>query len=150
MEESRKADELRRQAEKNDNWRERALLQMMNGRLEDKSEKAEKEEILKEEWMNKPKNEMSEEEKKLLKDYEKKLATMREEQEKHRKALETELRKVQAFISDVCNGFDKKLAQFFQSKIACDQIQLQLELQISKLEKSLIFGEDDDSKARYL
>jgi large-conductance mechanosensitive channel len=39
-----------------------------------RSEETEKEELVKPEWMNKPKEEMNDEERKLLKEFEKKLA----------------------------------------------------------------------------
>ncbi len=50
---------------------------MMGGKLEDRSDQEEKEDLVRPDWMNKPKEEMSEEEKKLTKEFEKKVAVYR-------------------------------------------------------------------------
>ncbi len=53
-------------------------MAMMNGKLEDSNAEQEKEQIIvKPEWMNKPKADLTEEEKRLVKEYEKKVAIQR-------------------------------------------------------------------------
>lgn len=79
---------------------DRALRQMMGGRLDAKSQQPLEEEMVRPSWMdNKPEAEMSEEEIKEVRTFEKKLEAIREEKEKTRKALETELKKLQAQVN---------------------------------------------------
>ncbi|KAJ3322393.1 Cilia- and flagella-associated protein 43 [Boothiomyces sp. JEL0866] len=127
-----------------DNSRQRALIQMMGGKLEDRKDQEEKEEVVKPEWMNKPKEEMTEEEKKLLKEFEKKMAIFKEEQDKHRKALETELRKLQGMISDIQDAFDLKLKEFSQFKLSVDKIIYEHELKMLKQTQHAIISANDD------
>lgn len=142
-------ERLRLQGE--DNFRQRALTDMMNGKLEDRKSQEEKEEIVRPEWMNKPKDEMNEDEKKLFKEFEKKMAIFKEEQEKHRKALETELRKLQAGISELQDAFDQKLFEFFQFKLNIDSIIYQKELSMIKQTQAAITADNDDNlEARLL
>lgn len=121
-------------------------MQMMGGKLEDRSDQEEKVELVRPDWMNKPKEEMNEEERKLVKEFEKKVATFKEEQEKYKKALETELRKLQSAITEICDNFDKSLSEFFNSRIRNDQIIYQTELKLIKLNQTSVFGEHDELK----
>lgn len=82
--------------------------------------------------MEKPKEEYSEEEKKMAKEFEKKAAIFLEEQEKHRKALETELRKLQSSIVEIQEQFDSKLQDFFNFKLNVDKQIYQMEVQMVK------------------
>ena len=100
--------------------------------------------LVKADWMNKPKEEMSEEERKQVKEFEKRVAQHKEEQEKYRKALETELRKLQSSVSEICQLFDEKLKDFFLTKLASDQNIFQNELKMIKLGQAIIFSEDDE------
>ncbi|KAH6573720.1 hypothetical protein BASA61_002819 [Batrachochytrium salamandrivorans] len=129
-----------------DNSRQRALMAMMGGKLENRAEQDEKIEIVKAEWMNKPTEEMSEEEQKNFKEMEKKMAILKEEQDKCRKALETELRKLQGLITELCETFDSQLRDFYHVKLSTDQEIYQNELRIIKLEKAILSNKDDDLK----
>ncbi|KAJ3212328.1 Cilia- and flagella-associated protein 43 [Dinochytrium kinnereticum] len=150
QEELKRLEEERMRANQEDNYRERALMAMMGGKLEDRlvlvSEETEKEELVRPEWMSKPKEEMNDEERKLLKEFEKKLAVLKEEQEKYRKALETELKKLQGVINDICDTFDSKLKEFFNSKLDADQEIYKNELKIIKLAQALIQSEGDEAR----
>ncbi|KAI8847634.1 hypothetical protein BC829DRAFT_395910 [Chytridium lagenaria] len=146
QEELKRQEEERLRASQEDNSRERALMMMMGGKLEDRSEETEKEELVRPDWMNKPKEEMSDEERKLLKEFEKKLAVLKEEQEKYRKALETELKKLQGVINEICETFDVKLKEFFGVKLDADQEIYKNELKIIKLAQSVIQIEGDELK----
>jgi hypothetical protein len=73
-ENKRRVEEERFRIQSEDNARVRALMTMMNGKLDDKKEQVETVEIQRPEWMNKPKEEMTEDEKKAVKEFEKKLA----------------------------------------------------------------------------
>jgi hypothetical protein len=69
-----------------------------------------------------------------------------EEQEKHRKALETELRKLQGFITEICVSFDTQLRQFFNIKLAVNQLLVKKELEMIKLHETLLYSEGDTVK----
>ncbi|KAJ3276471.1 Cilia- and flagella-associated protein 43 [Terramyces sp. JEL0728] len=144
LEAKRLKDEEWQRLQGGDNSRQRALMQMMGGKLDDRKDKEEKEEVVRPEWMNKPKEEMSDEEKKLLKEFEKKMAIFKEEQDKHRKALETELRKLQGIISDIQDAFDLKLKDFSQYKLNIDKIIYENELKMLKQTQHAIVSSSDD------
>ncbi|KAI9330069.1 hypothetical protein BDR26DRAFT_825041 [Obelidium mucronatum] len=146
IEARKREEEERRRAAQEDNYRERGLMIMMGGKLDDKSEETEKEELVKPDWMNKPREEMNEEERKLVKEFEKKLATMKEEQEKYRKALETELKKLQGFILELCDNFDLRLKELLVKKMEADQAIFKNELKRIKLHQSLLLAENDEAK----
>ncbi|KAJ3048620.1 Cilia- and flagella-associated protein 43, partial [Rhizophlyctis rosea] len=146
LEEKARQDEERARLAAEDNYRERAVQSMMGGKLDDRSETEDKEELVKPEWMNKPKEDMSEEERKAVKEFEKKLAVQKEEQEKYRKALETELRKLQSSIAEICDAFDAKLREFFNVKMATDRQVQQMELMIIKFGQATLYGEDDEAR----
>ena len=110
-------DTERRLAEMADNIRERALNQMMKGRLEANPEDELKKDLDKPEFMIKAVEEWNEEEQKLAKEFEKKEQELKEQREKFKKSLETELKKHQSTINDATAAFDDKLNQLFQRKI---------------------------------
>ncbi|KAJ3329183.1 Cilia- and flagella-associated protein 43 [Blyttiomyces sp. JEL0837] len=150
LEELKRLEEERLRAQQEENSRERALMLMMNGKLEDRSEETEKEELVRPEWMNKPKEDLTEEERKLIKEFEKKVATFKEEQEKYRKALETELRKLQGYIQEVCESFDQHLKELFDVKLATDQSIFQNELKIVKLSQATLLSESDEQRESHI
>lgn len=113
----------RRLAEKGDNARERALMMMMQGRLEANPEDELKKDLVPPEFItNKPQEEWSEEEQKAAKDFEKKKQQLQEDREKYRKSLETELKKLQSGITDATASFDEKLSQLFQRKVKTEMV----------------------------
>ncbi|KAJ3121663.1 Cilia- and flagella-associated protein 43 [Nowakowskiella sp. JEL0407] len=146
MEEKQRLEQERLLAAQEDNFRERALMAMMGGKLEDRSEQEEKEELVRPEWMSKPKEDLNDEEKRLIKEFEKKLAVFKEEQEKYRKALETELKKLQSSITEICDNFDRQLQQLAYLKLTTDQQIFQNELRIIKLRQSVILIENNETK----
>ena len=83
----RKKGEERLRALEGDNVGMRGIKTMMGGTLEMKKEaNIFEEELVREEWMNKPLEDMSEEEKLKLKEFEAKEKELKEEKEKQRKA----------------------------------------------------------------
>ncbi|KAJ3299843.1 Cilia- and flagella-associated protein 43 [Borealophlyctis nickersoniae] len=146
LEEKARQEEERLRLQAEDNYRERAIMNMMGGKVDDRSETEDKEELVRPDWMNKPKEEMSEEERKQVQEFEKKLAVQKEEQEKYRKALETELRKLQGFINEVCDAYDARMREFFNYRLLTDRLVYQTELKIIKLGQATLFGEDDEAK----
>eukprot|EP01135_Chromosphaera_perkinsii_P008931 Nk52_evm41s1524 gene=Nk52_evmTU41s1524 len=140
-EEARIAAE-KRAADQADNVEARALEMMMGGRLEAATE----DELMKEperpEWMNAPAEELTEDEQKQVKEFEKKYNMFLEEREKRRKALETELKKVQESIQQTYQGFNERLGELFHLKIETEQKIIMTELKVLKLIKSLQDEED--------
>lgn len=117
----------RRLAEKGDNARERALMMMMQGRLEANPEDELKKDLVPPDFMiSKPQGEWSEEDQKAAKEFEKKKQKLQEDREKYRKSLETELKKLQSGISEATAAFDEKLNQLFQRKVKTEMVVYQV------------------------
>lgn len=86
---------------------QRALDEMMGGTLERSKLDEQAERLWQHEpWMDKPREEMSEEELAKLKEYEERLAEYEEEREKRRKSLEFEYRQLQSEIDTIAKNFD--------------------------------------------
>ena len=92
--------------------------------------------------MNKDPPEMSEEEIRLAREFEKKEEAFLEEREKLKKALEAELRKLQASITQGMEQFDERLQKLFQLKIRTQMVIHQDELKILHLARSLIIEQE--------
>ena len=138
-------------AARGDNWAERALSDMMDGKLDSAtSENILDEEIVKPEWMNKPVEEMSNDEVKLVKEWEKKMQTMRDEREKYRKALMTELQKLQKQIGDGTAAFEARLAALQLRRLQADQVIFEYELYMIKLMQSLMRFEEEEERVQFL
>jgi len=139
LEEQAKIEEERRLAEKGDNARERALMMMMQGRLEANPEDELKKDLLPPDFMtNKPQEEWTEEDQKAAKEFEKKKQQLQEDREKYRKSLETELKKLQSGISEATAAFDEKLSQLFQRKVKTEMVIYQEDLKILRLMVSVL------------
>uniref|UniRef100_A0A8C6XW02 Cilia- and flagella-associated protein 43 n=1 Tax=Naja naja TaxID=35670 RepID=A0A8C6XW02_NAJNA len=136
----------RRLAAQGDNARERGLMDMMNGVLEIKKEDILKMEIPPPPFVSKEEALWNEEEKKIYKEYEKKVKELNEEREKHRKILETELRKLQGSIQESTQGFDEILNRLFDKKVHCEMVIYQEELKITNLIFSLLLDEELTSR----
>lgn len=87
--------------------------------------------------MSKEPAEMSEEEIRMAREFEKKEESFLEEREKLKKALEAELRKLQASITQSMEQFDERLQKLFQQKIRTQMVIHQDELKILHLARSL-------------
>ncbi|XP_013915005.1 PREDICTED: cilia- and flagella-associated protein 43 [Thamnophis sirtalis] len=136
----------RRLASQSDNARERGLMDMMNGVLEIKKEDILKMEIPPPPFVSKEEALWSEEERKIYKEYEKKVKELNEEREKHRKILETELKKLQGSIQENTQGFDEILNRLFDKKVHCEMVIYQEELKITNLLFSLLLDEELTSR----
>ncbi|KAJ3361927.1 Cilia- and flagella-associated protein 43 [Allomyces javanicus] len=114
--EQRRADEERRKNTADDG-RTRALMTMMGGTLEKEERSTAQATVPRPEFMDaKPRAEWSDEEKKAVKEYEKRVATLREEQEKYRKSLETELRKLEASVDEIKLALEQRLHALLDDK----------------------------------
>nr|XP_008104849.1 PREDICTED: cilia- and flagella-associated protein 43 [Anolis carolinensis] len=137
-----KVEHKRRLAAQRDNARERALMDMMNGVLEIKKEDILKMEIPAPAFISKDEALWNEDEKKIYKEYEKKVKELNEEREKHRKILETELRKLQGSIQETTQAFDEIVNRLFDKKVNCEMVIYQEELKITNLLYSLLLDEE--------
>ncbi|KAJ3176382.1 Cilia- and flagella-associated protein 43 [Geranomyces variabilis] len=149
--EKQRLDAERARAAAVDNVRDRALTMMMNNSLADRSSEEEglKAVVQQPDFMaTKPAADWTDEERKVAKEYEKKLSVQKEEMEKTRKALETELKKLLAGISELCDAFDTTTlrAGLFNQKLATDTRIYTYELQLIKLNSALLYAEEDESK----
>ncbi|XP_060097687.1 cilia- and flagella-associated protein 43 [Heteronotia binoei] len=132
----------RRLAAQGDNARERGLMDMMNGVLEIKKEDILKMEIPPPPFASKPEALWNEDEKKVYKEYEKKVKELNEEREKHRKILETELRKLQSSVQETTQTFDEIMNRLFEKKVKSEMVIYQEELKITNLLYSLLLDEE--------
>ncbi|XP_048407438.1 cilia- and flagella-associated protein 43 isoform X2 [Stegostoma tigrinum] len=142
MEEEYKAEQLRLLAAKADNWRERALKDMMGGVLETKKSDILKMEIPVPYFMDKPEYEWTEEQVKQAKEYAIKEQELNEEKDKYRKTLESELKKLQSSIAESRSNFDDIMNKLFEKKVRTEMIIYQEELKICNLVFSLRIEEE--------
>lgn len=143
LDEEKRLEEERLAREKGDNARERALDMMMGGVLEIKKEDELKKDVPKPGFMlTKKEDEWSEEEVKQHKEYLKKVQELNEERDKYRKQLETELRKLQATISENLQSFDENLNVLFMRKIKVMMVIYQEELKILRLRYAMLIQEE--------
>uniref|UniRef100_A0A670I0J7 Cilia- and flagella-associated protein 43 n=1 Tax=Podarcis muralis TaxID=64176 RepID=A0A670I0J7_PODMU len=132
----------RRLAAQEDNARERGLMDMMNGVLEIKKEDILKMEIPAPAFTVKQEALWNEDERKIYKEYEKKVKELNEEREKHRKILDTELRKLQSSIQETTQSFDEIVTRLFEKKVNSEMVIYQEELKITNLLYSLLLDEE--------
>ncbi|XP_066477233.1 cilia- and flagella-associated protein 43 [Tiliqua scincoides] len=137
-----KIEYKRRLAAQRENARERALMDMMGGVLEVKKEDILKMEIPAPPFVLKPEELWNEDEKKMYKEYEKKVKELNEEREKHRKILETELRKLQGSVQETTQTFDEIVNRLFEKKVHTEMVINQEELKITNLLYSLLLDEE--------
>ncbi|XP_078268914.1 cilia- and flagella-associated protein 43 isoform X2 [Rhinoraja longicauda] len=142
LEEEFNTKQLRMLLAKADNLRERALNDMMGGVLEAKKSDILKMEILVPPFMALPDYEWTEEQVKQAKEYSIKDQALSEEKDKYRKTLESELRKLQASITETTNGFDDGINKLFEKKVRTEMIIYQEELKICNLVFSLQVEEE--------
>ena len=75
---------------------------------------------------------------------------MNEEREKYRKSLESELKKLQAANADSMLSFDDRLNQLFHRQIKTEQVILQEELKIQRLNESILTDEELEARIQEL
>lgn len=142
MEEAEKIEEQKKLAEMGDKPRERALDMMMGGRLEANVEEDLFKDMPRPEFMLKDPVEMTEEEIRMARDFEKKEEAFLEEREKMKKALEAELRKLQSSILQAMEQFNERLHKLFRLKIKTEMSIQQEELKILRLARALLVEEE--------
>lgn len=105
---------------------------MLGGnRLEFKKEKNKiDDELVREEWMNKPEGDMNDEERQKLREFEQRL---KDSQDKQRKQWEVNLARVKQEITEIKSKFEEQLYQLYKKRIFYDARIYEQELQIIRL-----------------
>ncbi|NXI67699.1 CFA43 protein, partial [Anseranas semipalmata] len=138
--------EMERRLAALDNERLRALNDMMGGVLEVKKEDILKIDIPPPPFITKPEDEWNDQEKKIFREYEKKVKELNEEKEKHRRVLENELKKLEASIQETTQNFDETVCKLFERKVTLEMVVYQEELKIVNLIYSLLLDEELETR----
>ncbi|XP_074731329.1 cilia- and flagella-associated protein 43 isoform X1 [Strix uralensis] len=125
-----------------DNERLRALNDMMGGVLEVKKEDILKMDIPPPPFISKPEHVWNDEEKKIFREHEQKVKELSEEKEKYRRALENELKKLEASIQETTKNFDDTLCKLSEKKVKFEMVIYQEELKIVNLTYALMLDEE--------
>jgi len=121
--------EARAAAAGKDNLGTRGLIHMMNNTLESRREEDEIFiDIERPDFIELPADELTEEQRAALKDFEARVKKLEAEREKRGKGLQTELAKLRSEIAEICKGFNERLFGLSQSKMAYDQAIFESEL----------------------
>ncbi|XP_068253553.1 cilia- and flagella-associated protein 43 [Nyctibius grandis] len=129
-----------------DNERLRALNDMMGGVLEVKKEDILKMDIPPPPFISKPEHVWNDEEKKIFREHEKKVKELNEEKEKYRRALENELKKLEASIQETTQNFDETVCKLSERKVKLEMVIYQEELKIVNLVYALLLDEELDTR----
>ncbi|KAF1504254.1 hypothetical protein FQV17_0008314, partial [Megadyptes antipodes antipodes] len=128
------------------NERLRALNDMMGGVLEVKKEDILKMDIPPPPFISKPEHVWNDEEKKIFREHEKKVKELSEEKEKYRRALENELKKLEASIQETTQNFDQIVCKLSERKVKLEMVVYQEELKIVNLIYALMLNEELDTR----
>ena len=141
-EERLRLEEERRKATANedDDGRQRALQDMMNGTLEVKRDVfAEASNMLRPEWMDEMEpSMMTDAQKKEIEEFDEKYKALQEEKAAYRKSLELEMKRLRMEIQDSKKSFDEKINSMERIKILVSRDILSQELYISRLSLSMV------------
>ncbi|XP_051508041.1 cilia- and flagella-associated protein 43 [Myxocyprinus asiaticus] len=146
----REEEERQRLAATSDNMRDEALNVMMGGVLELKKEDVLKMEVHQPEFLSIPEVQWTEEERKSFKEYEKKVKELSEVQEKHRKTMEAEMKKLLVSIKEATQTFDERLSKLFERKVKTEMVIYQEEFKIANLVHSIQTEEEILSREKQL
>lgn len=143
--EEQRQEQIRLDAAKSDNKRERGLNDMMGGVLEVKKEDILKQDIPLPEFVaEKQEKDWTDEERKLMKEHEKKQKDLQEEREKYRKNLENELKKIQQGVVEAMTSFDEQLLQLYNRKVKTEMVINQEESKILRLSSAILMLDEID------
>jgi hypothetical protein len=132
LEEERRKQEERERAMQGDNVGQRGLKTMMGGtelNLKKDSNLAQVE-LVREDWMNKPPEQMTEEEKFKMKEF---LQKEKEFKDKQRKAWEQDLKKIKSEIVEIQLRFEERISTLFKKKLFFDVRIMEQELAMIRL-----------------
>ncbi|XP_009948640.1 PREDICTED: WD repeat-containing protein 96, partial [Leptosomus discolor] len=129
-----------------DNERLRALDDIMGGVLEVKKEDILKMDIPPPPFISKPEHVWNDEEKKIFREHEKKVKELNEAKEKYRRALESELKKLEVSIQETTHNFDETVCKLSERKVKLEMVIYQEELKIVNLIYALLLDEELDTR----
>ncbi|NXJ63750.1 CFA43 protein, partial [Rostratula benghalensis] len=128
------------------NERLRALDDMMGGVLEVKKEDILKMEIPPPLFISKPEHVWNDEEKRIFREYEKKVEELNEEKENYRRDLQNELEKLESSIQETTTNFDETVCKLSERKVKSEMVIYQEELKIVNLVYALLLDEELDAR----
>ncbi len=149
LEEEKRAREL---AESGDTLGKRGLNSMMGGTLETRREEDEIFiTLVRPEWMDtKPADELTEDDKTAIADFEAKQKKLAAEREKRAKGLMTELSKLRQDIADICRAFNDRLTALRETKLVYDSAMYECELLTIRLAQAKLSAEAFRAKSASL
>ncbi|XP_046658844.1 cilia- and flagella-associated protein 43 isoform X2 [Homalodisca vitripennis] len=117
-----------------DNFRELALIEMMDGMLEVRWEDELKKEVPKPKCMlEKDPEDYNEADLKAIKEYDEKCKILLSERERYRKMLEIEYKKLESTIQESLTKFDNSLFELFQTRLKVDAAMNHEQLKILRI-----------------
>ena len=142
MEEEAKAEEARLKALQGDTMQMRGLHHMINTNVKKKKDDENEKELVREPWMNKKREEMTDEQVKLFLEFQRKEIELREQKEKIRSQNLTKLNFHKSEIENNQIDLDMKFAKILRKKLHYDSIICEQEIYILSLMNLLNKRED--------
>uniref|UniRef100_A0A7S3NRD1 Uncharacterized protein n=1 Tax=Euplotes crassus TaxID=5936 RepID=A0A7S3NRD1_EUPCR len=143
--EKHRIEQERLKALEGDNVGQRGIKNMLGGTYELKKNKGIMEETLeREEWMSKPIEDMTEDEKLKFKEFQQREKELQEEKDKKRKAWDQELKKNRIEIEEICFKFEDELKKIHKKRLYYDMRVYEQELYIIRL--TLMLHENKEIK----
>ena len=133
MEEEKKAEEERLKALQGDTMQMRGLSHMISNKVAKKKNQDSENELVREPWMNKKKEEMTDEQLKLFLEFQKKEMELREQKEKIRSQNLTKLNFHKSEIENNQIDLDMKFAKILRKKLHYDTLISEQEIYILSL-----------------
>mmetsp|Transcript_38744 Transcript_38744/g.91098 ORF Transcript_38744/g.91098 Transcript_38744/m.91098 type:complete len:1764 (-) Transcript_38744:52-5343(-) len=152
LQEAKQREEERlRQLRENDAG-QRALMQMMGGTLKTKKDLSPLEIVLdREPWMDQvAEDDMTDAQKQALKDYQDKEKALAEEQDKYRKQLDAELKKLRQDVQELMQHFESALKELQHQRFVHDAKVFCQELYCVRLQLALLQNVEDDNVLKTL
>lgn len=151
MEEARAKEEERLRLLKENDAGQRALVQMMGGTLKTKKDLSPLEIILdRESWMEIPHDEMTDAQKLALKEFEERERILAEEQDRYRKQLDAELKRLRSEVRDHMQHFEVVLKELYHQRFFHDASYFCQELYCLRLQLALLQSiEDSEILTKY-
>ncbi|XP_053839965.1 cilia- and flagella-associated protein 43 [Vidua macroura] len=138
--------EMERRLAAMDDERLRALNDMMGGVLEIRREDILKMDIPPPDFISRPEDLWTEEEKKVFEEYEKKVNELNEDKEEYRQFLRNEWNKLEASIKETTQNFDEIVCKLSEKKLKSQMVIYQEELKIVNLIYALLLDEELDTR----
>ncbi|KAI6661537.1 Cilia- and flagella-associated protein 43 [Oopsacas minuta] len=135
-------EEERRLAEMGDKWRERGLDMMMGGKLEIDTEDELFRDLVEPEFLDNPALSADPELQARKQEWQLHVEQVKEERDKHKRALEAEMSKLEQAMVDGCQRVDDKIQQLYRAKISADKVVYQEELKIITLLAAEMFTQE--------